>query len=413
MFTWFIAKRLFRDNDNVKRVSRPAILVATMGVAIGVCVMIVSVCVLRGFQQEIRGKVIGLGGHIQVVNYETLYKTEASPIVVDDSLLNRLSRIPGVRHVQRFCAKPGMLKTEESFRGGMFRGVGKDYDTTFLHRHLVAGSLPAFSDTASAGQLLISSRLASQLHLEVGDRVYAYFFEQQIRARRFKVTGVFNTNMADMDNNLAFTDISTVQHLCGWDPLQYAGAEVVLERFDELAQVSGRVEDAVNHTHDAYGAYYSSPTISDLYPSVFSWLELLDTNVWVILILMVCVAGFTMISGLLIIILERTNFIGVMKAMGATNAQMRRVFLCFAAFIVGRGLLYGNLLAAVLIGAQMQFHVVSLDPQSYYMDTVPMSVHPGYLLLIDVCTLVVSMLALVVPSYLISHIHPARSIRFE
>ena len=176
MFTWFIAKRLFRDNDNVKRVSRPAILVATMGVAIGVCVMIVSVCVLRGFQQEIRGKVIGLGGHIQVVNYETLYKTEASPIVVDDSLLNRLSRIPGVRHVQRFCAKPGMLKTEEAFRGVMFRGVGKDYDTTFLHRHLVAGSLPAFSDTASAGQLLISSRLASQLHLEVGDRVYAYFF---------------------------------------------------------------------------------------------------------------------------------------------------------------------------------------------------------------------------------------------
>lgn len=413
MFTWFIAKRLFRDNDNVKRVSRPAILIATMGVAVGVCVMIVSVCVLQGFQQEIRGKVIGLGGHIQVVNYETLYKTEPSPIVVDDSLVHTLSSLPGVRHVQRFCAKPGMLKTEDAFRGVMFRGVGEDYDTTFLHRHLVAGTLPVFSDTASAGQLLISSQLASQLHLEVGDRVYAYFFEQHIRARRFDVSGIFNTNMSDMDNNLAFTGIATVQNLCGWDPLQFAGAEVVVDDFNRLPQVSALVEGVVNHTHDAYGAYYSSPTISDLYPSVFSWLELLDTNVWVILILMVCVAGFTMISGLLIIILERTNFIGVMKAMGATNTQMRRVFLCFAAFIIGRGLLYGNLLAAVLIWAQMQFHVVSLDPQSYYMDTVPMTVHWGYMLLIDVSTLVVSMLALVVPSYLISHIHPARSIRFE
>lgn len=413
MLTWFIAKHLFRAGDNAKRVSRPAIAIATMGVAIGVCVMIVSVCVLLGFQQEIRGKVIGLGGHIQVMNYESLYKTESSPVVVDDSLVRMLRQIPGVRHVQRFCTKPGMLKTEEAFRGVVFRGVGEDYDTLFLHRHLVAGRLPDFSDTVSANQLLLSSRLASQLHLEVGNRVYAYFFERQIRVRRFVVTGIFNTNMSDFDSGLAFTNIGTVQRLCGWDPLQYSGAEVLLSDFTQLNAVSRRVVDAVNHTHDAYGAYYSSPTICELYPSVFSWLELLDTNVWVILVLMVCVAGFTMISGLLIIILERTNFIGVMKALGATNAQMQRVFLCFSAFIIGRGLLYGNLLAAILLWAQMEFRLVSLDPQSYYVDTVPVLVHWGYILLIDVSTLVVSMLALVLPSLLVSHIHPARSIRFE
>jgi lipoprotein-releasing system permease protein len=376
--------------------------------------MILSVCVTLGFQREIRGKVIGFGSHIQVVNAESLYKPlETNPIMMGNAMLDSLSHIEGVRHAQRFCQKPGMLKTDEAFRGVAFRGVGAEYDTTFLHRHLQEGRLPAFSDTLSSNEILVSAKVADQLRINLNDRVYAYFFEEKVRARRFTVVGIYNTNLADFDNSFIFTDLITVQKLWGWHPDQYSGAELLLADFNELDMVAERVSEVVDHAADPYGNLYLSSTIQNLYPQIFSWLDLLDMNVWVILILMLCVAGFTMVSGLLIIILERTNFIGVMKAMGADNDRIRHIFLFFAAMIIGRGLLWGNALAAALILCQEVFHPVTLDPQSYYVETVPLYVHMGYILLIDVFTMVVSVMALVVPSYLISNIHPARSIRFE
>ena len=333
--------------------------------------------------------------------------------MVGDAILDTLSHIEGVRHAQRFCQKPGMLKTDEAFRGVAFRGVGAEYDTTFLHRHLQEGRLPVFSDTLSSNEILVSAKVADQLRINLNDRVYAYFFEEKVRARRFTVVGIYNTNLADFDNSFIFTDLITVQKLWGWHPDQYSGAELLLADFNELDMVAERVSEVVDHAADPYGNLYLSSTIQNLYPQIFSWLDLLDMNVWVILILMLCVAGFTMVSGLLIIILERTNFIGVMKAMGADNDRIRHIFLFFAAMIIGRGLLWGNALAAALILCQEVFHPVTLDPQSYYVETVPLYVHMGYILLIDVFTMVVSVMALVVPSYLISNIHPARSIRFE
>ncbi|MBO5885493.1 MAG: ABC transporter permease, partial [Bacteroidaceae bacterium] len=259
----------------------------------------------------------------------------------------------------------------------------------------------------------VSAKVADQLRINLNDRVYAYFFEEKVRARRFTVVGIYNTNLADFDNSFIFTDLITVQKLWGWQPDQYSGAELLLADFNELDMVAERVSEVVDHAADPYGNAYLSSTIQNLYPQIFSWLDLLDMNVWVILILMLCVAGFTMVSGLLIIILERTNFIGVMKAMGADNDRIRHIFLFFAAMIIGRGLLWGNVLAAALILCQELFHPVTLDPQSYYVETVPLYVHMGYVLLIDIFTMVVSVMALVVPSYLISNIHPARSIRFE
>lgn len=413
MFTWFVAKRLYFHSDNVKRVSRPAIQIATAGVAVGVMVMIVSICIVLGFQSEIRNKVFGFGSHIQVLNYETTFKSESLPIVLDDTLLATLNEVPGVEHIQRFCVKPGMLKTDESFRGVIFRGVGQEYQTDFLQAHLQSGSLPQFSDSLSSNQIVISQDLANQLKVKVEDKVYAYFFENDIRARRFTIAGIYSTHLNEFDTNLVFTDLSTVHTLLGWDPEQYSGAELTLQDFKQLAPVSSEVMKRVNKKQDPYGAYYSAVTILDLYPTIFSWLDLLDMDVLVILILMVCVAGFTMVSGLLIIILERTNFIGVMKALGADNATMRHLFLYFAGFIILRGLFIGNLIALALILLQKYTGIIQLDPQNYYMDTVPVLIHWGYIVLIDVCTLIVSVLALIVPSYLISNIHPAKSIRFE
>ncbi len=413
MYTWFIARRLFSQSGDVKKVSRPAIQIATFGVAVGIAVMILSVCVVLGFKGEIQKKVLGFGSHIQVLNYESVARGESFPIVIDDSVIERLSRLPGVRHVQRFCAKPGMLKTEESFRGVSFRGLGPDYDLTFLSDHLVEGHLPAFSDTTSTGELLISQRLAQQLKLKCGDVLYAYFFEQNVRARRFVVSGIYVTNLTDFDNLSVFTDLYTVKSLLKWDPAQYSGAEVQLEDFEHLDEVSATVSQEINHTQDAYGAYYTSPTIRELYPQIFSWLDLLDMDVLVILILMICLSGFTMVSGLLIIILERTNFIGVMKALGASNDSIRHLFLYFSVFIILRGMFWGNVLAFVLIFIQKQFGLIHLDPDTYYVQTVPLMINWTYIIIINVCTLLISLFALILPSYIVSNIHPARSIRFE
>ncbi len=412
-YVLFIARRLYGSKVHKRRVSRPAIQIATAGVALGVAVMLLSIFVVLGFKREVEGKIAGFGGHIQIVNYETLRSAEAQPLVVDDSLIARLEAIEGVQHAQRFCTKTGMLKTEDDFSGVSFRGVGPEYDTLFLHRHLTEGCVPLFSDTASTGQMLLSETLARRLSLHVGDRVYAYFFEKNVRARRFTLAGIYRTNLTDFDNNVAFVDLATVHSLLGWDPVQFAGAEVIIKDFKKLDEVSARVVQNINRSQDAYGAYYTSPTIRELYPVIFNWLDLLDMDVLVILVLMICVAGFTMISGLLIIILERTNFIGVMKALGASDRPLRRIFLYLAAFIILRGLVIGNVLAFVLAALQKQFSIVRLDPETYYMDTVPLYLDWRYIVIVNIAMLALCMLALLLPSHIVSRIEPARSMRFE
>ena len=413
MYTWLMARRIFSHQDDAARVSRPAIRISTIGVAIGVAVMLVSVSVALGFQHEVQAKLLGFGSHIQVFSYESLGSEELKPIVIDSDITERIEAIPGVSHVQRFCVKPGMLKTDESFRGVVFRGVGQEYDTSFLSQHLVAGEMPHLTDSVSSGQLLISQQLAQQLQLQVGSSVYAYFFENSIKARRFRVSGIYCTHLADFDKQIVYADLYIVHRLLNWDTHQMSGAEILTDDITRLDDVRDHLVKSIHKQHDAYGAQYTSMTIRELYPQVFAWLHLLDLDVWVILILMTCVAGFTMISGLLIIILERTNFIGVMKAMGATNAEMRHLFLHYAVFIVLRGMLYGNLLAFALIVLQYFTGIVHLDPNVYYVDSVPVLFCWPYFLLVNIFTLVSCVMALILPSYIISSIHPARSIRFE
>lgn len=413
MFTWFIASRLFRHSDDVKRVSKPAIRIATLGVAVGVAIMLISTGVVLAFQSEIRNKVLGFGSHIQVINYDSQHSEQYLPIVFNPQTLAVLDSVPGAQTVSPFCIKPGMLKTDSTFRGVMFKGVGERYDYTFFRNHLVQGEITSFPDTSSTGKLMISSSLASQLSLHVGSDVYAYFFEDRVKARKFRVSAIFCTNLTDFDNKIVFTDVLTVQKILGFDTYQYSGAEIWLSDFSQLPEASSYIINKVNRTQDDYGAYYTSMTIFEMYPQIFAWLQLLDLDVWVILILMVCVAGVTMISGLLIIILERTNFIGILKALGASNSRMRHIFLYFSGFIILRGLVYGNVLAFALIFIQQRFRLIRLDPSVYYVEAVPVTVNWLYFTIINVATLIICVLALVIPSYLISNIHPARSIRYE
>lgn len=413
MFTWFIASRLFRHSDDVKRVSKPAIRIATLGVAVGVAIMLLSTGVVLAFQSEIRNKVLGFGSHIQIINYDSQNSEQYKPIVFNTETFSLLDSVPGAQTISPFCIKPGMLKTDNTFRGVMFKGVGERYDYSFFRKHLVEGEITSFPDNSATGKLIISQSLSKQMSLKVGTDVYAYFFEDKVKARKFKVSAIYCTNLTDFDNKLVFTDVSTVQRLLGFDTYQYSGAEIWLNDFTQLPEASSYIINNVNRTQDPYGAYYTSMSIYEMYPQIFAWLQLLNLDVWVILILMVCVAGVTMISGLLIIILERTNFIGILKALGASNSRMRHIFLYFSFFVILRGLIYGNVLAFAIIFIQQQWHLIHLDPSVYYVEAVPVTINWLYFAIINVATLLICVLALVIPSYLISNIHPAKSIRFE
>ena len=413
MFTWFVAKRLFAEGGSSGRASRLAIGIATFGVAIGLAVMLVSVAIVLGFQREVQDKVLGFGAHIKVLNYKSIGQQEFSPIVIDDSVTSRLAAIPNVASVARFCIKPGMLKTDANFRGIAIQGVGQDYDRSFISSHMVRGEMPVFTDSVSSGQLVISEAMAREMQVEVGQTIYAYFFERTVRARKFTVAGIYRTNLTDFDRNFAYTDLCTIHRLLGWDSQQYGGAEIRLKDFDRLDESMADVMREVNHRQDAYGEYYSTMSIRMEHPQVFGWLQLLDMDIAVILILMVCISIFTAVSGLLIIILERTNFIGIMKALGARNKQVRHLFLGLAMLIILRGIVLGNVLAFALIFLQKQFGIITLDPEVYYVEAVPVMVNWWWVLAIDLGTLVISVLAMTVPSFVVSNITPAKSIRFE
>lgn len=383
------------------------------GVAVGLAVMILSVCIIIGFKNEIRHKVIGFGGHIEIINEQSLYNAEAQPIVFDDLQLRRLSRQSGIAHVQRFCTKTGMLKTDDAFKGILLRGVAEDYDTTFLAAHLKAGRLPHFTATEATNEIAVSALQASKLGLHVGDKVYTYFFSEQVKARRFLIVGIYETHLREFDNSLVFTDLMATQRLNSWDSDQYAGVELLIDDFNDLEPATLRIAQLMNHTQDHYGATYTTHNIKELYPGIFSWLSLLDTNVYVILILMILLSLFTMTAGLLIIILERTNFIAVMKSMGASNGQVRRIFLYFAAMLVGRGIILGDILGIGLAVAQQQFGLVHLEPATYYVDAVPIEFSWPIIIALNIATLFITVLILVLPSFLVSRIQPARVMRFE
>jgi lipoprotein-releasing system permease protein len=279
---------------------------------------------------------------------------------------------------------------------------------------MVEGVILKFSSKASSNKILISKMTADKLKLKLGDKVFTYFIDNNdVRARKFNIVGIYQTNLTRFDKIICFCDLYTSVKLNGWDEDQVSGAELTVKDYEQLDKVEDDVVKYINRTLDKYGETISSSTVEQMNPQIFTWLDLLDLNVWIILALMICVAGITMISGLLIIILERTNMIGVMKALGARNRTIRHTFLWFAVFIIGRGMLWGNIVGIGFIALQYYTGIVSLDPATYYVSTVPVEFNFLIILAINIATLIVSVLALIAPSYLISFIHPAKSMRYE
>ena len=410
---FFIAKRIYSDKGDKRKVSRPAIRIATLGVGIGLAVMIITVSVVLGFQHTIRDKVVCFGSHIQVMNIQAFNTADRYKVTLDDSLMTVLKGLKGVKHAERYAMTQGILKTDEDFLGVIFKGIGPEYDMTFLRQHLLEGDISTFSDSASTNRLLISKMIADKMKLKAGDRIYAYYIDDDIRTRRYTVSGIYQTNMTRFDESLCFTDLYAIEKINGWEKDEVSGAELLVNDFEKLEESYDNVIEKVNRSMDKNGNTLSSLTIYEAYPQVFSWLELLNINVWIILALMVCVAGFTMISGLLIIILERTQMIGVLKAIGARNSTIRHTFLWFAAFIIGQGLLLGNVIGIGIIVLQRATGFIALDPQTYYVSGAPMELNIPLIILLNVATLLISIFVLIAPSYLISHIHPAKSMRYE
>ena len=413
-FPLFIARKIYNEGGDKRKVSRPAIRIAMLGVAIGLAVMIVTVSVVLGFKHTIRDKVIGFGSHIQIESLMAI----GNQVELNDSTMDILSHMAGVQHIQRFAMTQGILKTDSDFLGVAFKGIDEQYQTDFLQQYVIDGKMPTFHAKESTNSIAISKVIADKLNLKADDRIFAYFItDDGVKARKFTVAAVYQTNMTKFDQALCFTDLFTTRKLNGTDTTDiYSGAEISvdnLELLDPIALDVAQELKFINSQIEEPQLTLASRTIFEAYPQIFTWLELLDINVWIILALMVCVAGFTMISGLLIIILERTQMIGILKALGARNKTIRHTFLWFSAFIIGQGLLLGDIIGIGIVFLQQQFGFVTLDPASYYVKEAPMELNVPIIVALNVATLLVSVFILIAPSYLISFIHPAKSMRYE
>ncbi len=413
-FELFIAKRIYADKaEDGERFSRPAIRIAMLGVAIGVAVMLISLAVVLGFKHEVSSKVIGFGSHIQVLSLTQNQNYEMLPVLTNDTLVRKVKKVHGIDHIQRFATKLGILKTDENFRGLTFKGVGEDYDLSFFRSCLVDGEIPKFSSQKASNEILLSQKVAADLGVKTGDKIFAYFMgEESMRARRFKIAGVFATNMNDYDKNFVITDIYTVRKLNGWDEEMSSGLEVTVKDFDQLEMLVSKLQ-FIHLGVDRNGVTYGVFSIKDIAAHTFAWLAVLDMNVVMILILMILVSAFTVVSGLLIIMLERISMIGTLKVLGATNVAVRKIFIHFSIMLVGKGLLWGNAVGLLICWVQQQFRLISLDASVYYIDSVPIRFDWLLILGINVATFLISTLVIWGSSHLISIGKPSETMRYE
>lgn len=409
-----IARRLILSKTAGQRLSGPVIKVATAAVALGVAVMIISLSVGLGFKAEIRNKIVGFGTHIQVMSFDYNQSYETNPITDDPTLYEQLSSVNGVRHVQPFVMKPGIIKTEDAIQGIALKGIDTRFDWTFLSSIMQEGEALSISDTTRSNGIVLSRSLANSLKLSLGDPIRMYFIQNNgIRARRFELTGIFDSHFPEFDEKMAYVDMQHLTRLNNWKEDQISGYEILTNSFDDIDDISLNLLHVTSSYMTVNDSFLRVVSIKELQPQMFGWLGLLDTNIAVIIILIIAVAGLNMISGLLILILEHTNMIGILKSMGARNKNIRAIFIYLAIYIVGRGMIIGNVLALAICFIQKYTNVITLDPSSYYLDTVPVYLSFWYILLLNIGTLALTTLMLIGPSYVISRILPAKSIRFN
>ncbi|MDR0769160.1 MAG: ABC transporter permease [Dysgonamonadaceae bacterium] len=414
MSEFFIAHRIFKNREGEKNISPPAVHVAVISMALGLAVMILSVAIVVGFKKEVRNKVIGFGSHIQITNFNSNSFYEMNPIAVGDTLFKILQNYPNISHVQRFSTKPGIIKTGENSQGVVFKGVDENYDWDFFKQNLIEGNIPNIRPDSTTTDILISKKIADKLFLKLGDSFLAYFVRQNdVSPRKFHITGVYQTNFSDYDKLFIFIDIKQIRRINQWDADMASGMELIVKDYEQLEETTDALYFDMQSRTDRLGNTFYTCSIEQLNAPLFAWLDVLDMNVVVILILMIIVASFSMISGLLIIILERANMIGILKALGGNNASIRKIFLYMSTFLIGKGLFWGNLIALSVCFIQKYTGAFKLNPETYILSEVPVEINWVSICLINFGTLVITLLLLIVPSCMVAKISPAKTIRFE
>ena len=407
----FLARRLYSTRKGERHLSRPAVTIAQWGVTIGTIVMFLSISIIVGFKNQVRDKVVGFGGHIQVLNH-VRSNEDVIPITVDSILTQELLATDGIRHVQQYTQIPGIILANGEYEGIMLKGVDSEYDLSFFTSSTVDGTLPQFTCDSASNAIVISRITADRLKLSSGDKVNIYFMQGGIRARKMTVAAIYETYLNEFDNVMALTDIYTTRKLNGWEKDKATGIEIAIDDFEQRYDCRSKIEGILNSASLRNREILYSATIDELYPAMFNWLNVLDQTVWIILILVICIAGFTMISGLFILILEKTNFIGIMKAVGAKNLSIRRIFIYYAGMIVVKGMLIGNVIAIAICLIQQYTGIIAIDPEMYYMDRMPIE-FSWLLIPMNIAMFIISVAILVIPSMLISKIEPVKAIKFE
>jgi lipoprotein-releasing system permease protein len=409
----FIASRLVTKGNSKDNLSVPFVRISTIAVALSLAVMILSVAIITGFKKEIREKTIGFGSHLQILNLDSNSSFETKPIDSEQDFLPELRAMKSVKHIQVFAIKPGIIKTDNDIQGVVLKGVGSDFDWSFFEKVILEGEILSVSDSTISNGAIISKTTSQKLQLKLGDKFDMFFVQTPPRVRRFTVNGIFDTQMAEFDKLFVLADIRHIQRLNDWLPTQVTGFEVMINDFDRLDHIALDVEEVVAFKFFEDGSRLRVQSIKEKYPQIFDWLGLQDLNVIILLILMLAVAGINMISGLLIIVLERTNMIGILKALGAENGLIRRIFIIQSGHIILKGLFWGNLVGISIAFLQLKFGIVKLDEASYYLALVPINLNLIHILLLNAGTFLVTLTMLLVPSMVISRISPEKTIKFE
>lgn len=413
---FFIAKRLFIEKDKKKNFSRSIISFAIFGIALGLSVMILSIGIVLGFKSEIRGKVIGFASHIQVVNYDSNPSYETIPVKADQPFLEDVRNLPGVVCVQQFSTKPGIIKTDEEIHGVVLKGVGADFDWDFFEQYLVEGNTFSVNDSTRVNDVILSRKIAQLLKLNVGDKFVMSFLNENSkipRNRVFTIRGIYKTSLEEFDKLFVLADIGHIRKLNNWKDDEISGYEVFISDFDDVEYMANEVRNQIFLHQDEDREFLRVVDITNKYPQLFDWLNLMDMNVWVILILITLVAGFNMVSALLILILERTSMIGILKSLGSANNNIRKIFLYLSSLLIAKGLVWGNIIGLSLALIQKYYGIVKLDPASYYVETVPINVSIPLVLALNLGTMLLTIMMLLIPSYFISKITPEKAIRFD
>jgi lipoprotein-releasing system permease protein len=410
---YFIAHRLIKGRREGTSFSRPINVIAIIGIAMGLAVMILAVAILTGFKQQIREKVVGFGSNIQIVNFDSNISFETVPINEGQEFIPKIKNLPGVKHVQVFATKAGIIETDEDIQGVVLKGVGSDFDWSYFKSNIVNGSVFTVNDTSRTDKVIISKKISDMLLLHTGDSFSMFFVQDPPRLRKFTVSGIYETSLEEFDKMYVFCDIGHIKRLNGWNDNQVSGFEIFINDFDKLEEMTAAIREAVGYKIKEGEENFKVINIRTKYPQIFDWLNFQDINVIIIIFLMLVVAGFNMISGLLILILEKTNMIGVLKAVGSDDKIIRRVFLYQAAYLIAKGLLWGNLIGIGLAFLQLKTGLITLDPSSYYIKTVPVNLNLLHILMLNAGTMAAIIIMLLVPSNLISRITPVKAIRYD